>query len=212
MRIHDCQLLRYRDHTPRLVVRAVAMCAGVLLTISLAAAQSNQTAPKPSFDVVATALADYFASLKDYKPGDLISQSHVAGALAHVTDVTGWTVPYQKAIVDRSLADKSFIVTQLATPSGRTFMRSIARYPGAYSRLDRLSTISGGQQFTKDLISKKGGADMIEYLATTRGGHELGAMMAGVQQGVDLNKPTGRIYTADDLLAAVNWVYGKTAP
>jgi hypothetical protein len=29
-------------------------------------------------------------------------------------------------------------------------------------------------------------------------------MLAGAQQGVDLNKPTGRIYTANDLVAALH--------
>ncbi len=211
MRISHRQSLRHADHPPRRLVRAACLFIGVLAFSSLAAAQSSPPPQKPDFEVVAKALADYFASLKDYKSGDLVSQSLVDAALSHVTDTTGWTVPDQKAIVDRALPDKSFIVAQLATPSGRPFMRNIAKYPGSYSRLDRLSTISGGQQFIKDLISKKGGSDMIEYLATTRGGRELGTMMAGVQQGVDLNKPTGRIYTADDLQTALKQAYGKTS-
>jgi hypothetical protein len=209
MRISHRQSLRHPDHAPRRLVRAACIVFGVLAIGSLAAAQSSQPPQRPGFDVVTKALADYFASLKDYKPGDLVSQSRVDAALSHVTDATGWKVPDRKAIVDRALADKSFVVTQLATSSGRPFMRNIAKYPGSYSRLDRLSTISGGQQFIKDIIAKKGGSDMIEYLATTRGGRELGTMMAGVQQGVDLNKPTGRIYTADDLLAALKLAYGK---
>ena len=209
MRTHRCQLLRCRDHAPRQLVRATCICVGVLFSISPAAAQSNQAAPQPSFDVVVNALAEYFASLRDYRPGDLVSQSHVENALAHVTDVTGWTAPNQEAIVDRALADKSFLVAELATPRGRTFMRNVARYPGAYSRLDRLSTISGGQQFIRDMIARKDGYMMIEYLATTSGGKKLGAMMAGAQQGVDLNKPTGRIYTADDLLVALQRAYAN---
>jgi hypothetical protein len=54
---------------------------------------------------------------------------------------------------------------------------------------------------------------MITYMATTPGGKNLGAMMAGTPQGTDLNKPTGRLYTADDLLALVKKLYAiETAP
>ena len=35
-------------------------------------------------------------------------------------------------------------------------------------------------------------------------------MMAGTPNGTDLNLPTGRIYTADDLLAVVKKAYAKS--
>ena len=38
-----------------------------------------------------------------------------------------------------ALADNSFLVGELATPNGKKFMRKIAKSPGTYSRLDRLS-------------------------------------------------------------------------
>ena len=212
MRISNCQPLRIQDRAPSQLVRAAWALTGALLIGSIASAQSNQPGQRPSFDVVTKALTDYFASLKDYKAGDLVSQSHVARALERVTDATGWEVPNREAIVKLALADNSFLVAQLSTPGGRQFMRSIAKYSGTYSRLDRLSTISGGQQFIKDVMRKPGGSDIIQYMATTPGGHNLGTMMAGVKQGVDLNKPTGRIYTADDLLAQLKRAYGKATP
>ena len=171
-----------------------------------------EPAQRPKFAAVAAAAAEYFASLEDFQPTDLIRQSNVATALTHVTTATGWQVPEADAIVQRALADDSFVVKQLDTPNGRRFMRDIAKYPGTYSRLDRLTTISGGQQFTKDIIRAKGGAEMIEYMATAPGGHNLGTMMKGVKQGVDLNKPTGRIYTAGDLLAELKKAYDQSAP
>jgi hypothetical protein len=208
--------LRFLDRALGHLVRAVCVLTGLVLTSVPAAAQSSsaatQPAKRPSFHLVAQATAQYFATLQDYKTGDLISQSQVAAALAHIAGATGWDVPDGKALIERALADNSFLVAQFSTASGRPFMRKIARYPGSYSRLDRLSSISGGQQSIKDIMSKKGGSDMIEYMATTRGGRELGAMMAGAQQGVDLNKPTGRIYTADDLLNELKRVYAKTKP
>jgi hypothetical protein len=201
---------RIPDRGVRSLVRATCALAAVLLIASTAAAQSTQPAKRPSFDAVTKSLTNYFASLKDYRAGDLVSQSVVEGALAHVADTTGWKVSDQKEIVGRALADNSFLVSQLSTPGGRKFMRSLDKYGGSYPRLDRLSTVSGGQQFIKDMITRKDGYIMIEYLATTNGGRELGKMMAGAQHGVDLNKPTGRIYTADDLLNALKQSYGKS--
>jgi hypothetical protein len=203
---------RISDRASRRLVRATCALASVLLIASTAGAQTAAPAKQPSFEAVTKSLTDYFASLRDYRAGDLVSQSIVADALAHVTDKTGWNVPDQKEIVGLALADNSFLVTQLSTPAGRKFMRSLDKYGGSYPRLDRLSTISGGQQFIKDMTTRKDGYIMIEYLATTKGGHELGKMMTGVQHGVDLNKPTGRIYTADQLLAALQKSYGKTSP
>jgi hypothetical protein len=88
-------------------------------------------------------------------------------------------------------------------------MRKIARLPGAYSRLDRLSTIPRGKTIVRDLIRQPDGHKFIEYLATTQGGHNLGGMMDHARKGVDLNKPTGRIYTADDLVGVLKHIYKK---
>jgi hypothetical protein len=167
--------------------------------------------PTPKFADVAQAVAGHFQAQAGYQPGDLLSQPQVAAAL-EVAVAAGWNVPDRDKIVSRALADDSFLVRELSTPAGRKFMRKIARQPGAYSRLDRLSTISRGESVVRDLIKQKDGDKMIEYLATTRGGQNLGRMMAGAKRGVDLNKPTGRIYTADDLLAALKKLYNGSKP
>lgn len=192
--------------------RIAALCLLVLAGwLSLADRADAASAALPEFAAVSQAVADYFDSLRGHQPTDLVTQSQVAEALDAVAEV-GWDVPERDALVKRTLADGSFLVRELATPAGKKFMRNIARYPGAYNRLDRLSTISGGQKVVRQLIHEKGGYEMIEYMATTPGGHNLGKMMAGAQQGVDLNKPTGRIYTADDVVAALKKVYEETAP
>ena len=160
----------------------------------------------PAFADVARAVGAYFASLDDYKPGDLISRAQIDAALASVK-AADWEVPDAEKIAQLGLADNSFLVTRLATPAGRKFMRKIAGHPGGYPRLDRLTSISHGQAIVSDLIGRKGGHELIIYLATTKGGHELGQQMAATQQGVGLNQPTGRIYTADDLIAALKRVH-----
>jgi hypothetical protein len=88
-------------------------------------------------------------------------------------------------------------------------MRKIADQPGTYSRIDRLSTIPRGQQTIRDLVRMKDGDKLVDYMATTKGGRNMGGMLSGARGGVDLNKPTGRIYTADDLIAAIKAAIAK---
>ncbi len=118
-------------------------------------------------------------------------------------------VPDAARIVKLGLGDDSFLVRELSTAEGRKFMRKIAQEPGTYSRLDRLSTIPRGQSLIHDLVRQKDGDKLLEYLATTKGGQNMGGMMAQARGGVDLNKPTGRIYTADDLIAAIKTALSK---
>jgi hypothetical protein len=61
------------------------------------------------------------------------------------------------------------------------------------------------------LIRDPKGDDLITYLATTKGGHNLGKMMGGVRGGVDLNKPTGRIYTTNDLLTVLKKLHNEAS-
>jgi hypothetical protein len=196
----------------------VALTAVVASTLTDVAA--GQTAPAATaappaaakdggpmdFTLVVAAAQKHFASIKDLQPSDLLSQGQVSAALDAVRNV-GWEVAERDAILDRTLPDGSFLVKELATPAGRKFMRRLSRHRGAYSRLDRLSSIAGGQQIIHDLARQKNGDKLIEYLATTEGGQSLGRMAAGARQGVNLNKPTGRIYTADDLLVALETAF-----
>jgi hypothetical protein len=149
------------------------------------------------------AVERYFDSLPDYQPGDLVTRSQVAKALAKVAEA-GTKVPDAQRILSATLADSSFLAKELSTPAGRKFMRKVARHPGAFSRLDRLSTIPRGQTLVRDLVRGADGDKFIEYLTTTRGGRKLGSTLAGARQGADLNEPTGRIYTAEDLMAALD--------
>jgi hypothetical protein len=115
----------------------------------------------------------------------------------------GTKVPGAERILAATLADSSFLAKELSTTAGRKFMRKVARHPGAFSRLDRLSSISRGQAIVRDLIRSADGDKFIEYLTTTNSGRKLGSSLAGAQHGTDLNQPTGRIYTAEDLMAVL---------
>lgn len=202
------QRSRIRDRRQGVPVRAAAVFLCLLIGSWSIAAEPTVA---PEFTDVTRAVEAYFASLDDYEAGDLVSRSQIEEVLAGVKDV-GWDVPGAGQIVQRGLADNSFLVVQLSTPAGRKFMRKIATQPGAYARLDRLSSISHGRKIVSDLIHTKGGYELVIYLATTKGGHLLGQQMAATQNGVDLNKPTGRIYTADDLIAELRRRFEGRSP
>jgi hypothetical protein len=189
--------------------RRVAPVVACWLVVA-ASVRADQAA-MPKFGAVVAAIQAHFASSEVYRDGDLISRAQIEAALRSVEDA-GWKVPHGERVAAMGLADDSFLVRELATPAGQRFMRKIAGQPGTYSRLDRLTSIARGQSLVRDLIRKPGGDELVTYLATTGGGHNLGRSMAGLRDGVDLNKPTGRIYTADDLIAVLNIVYERTLP
>jgi hypothetical protein len=180
----------------------------MLVLLLAAAASAAQQPAMPEFAVVTTAVEGFIATLEDYQAGDLVTQSQIAQALDKVRDA-GWNVPEPDRIVQLALADDSFLARELSTPAGWKFMRRIARHQGAYARLDRLCSISRGETIVHDLVRQRDGHKLIEYLATTKGGRNLGGMLAGARHGQDLNKPTGRIYTADDLIAELERVYDE---
>lgn len=198
-------------HNP-LRVRTFARQCFLIFALLGAVVGGASAAPGPSspppFDKVIRALTNFFESIPDFQRADLLNQDQVTKALAAVADV-GWEPADSSEIIDRALPANSFLVGELATPDGKRFMRKIAKNPGTYSRLDRLSRLNQGQQVVSQLIGDVGGDVMITYLATTNSGHNMGKMLAATPGGTDLNLPTGRIYTADDLLAALKKSYAK---
>lgn len=168
-------------------------------------------APRPhSIDdrALTRAVESYFASQPGYQKGDLITRAQIEKVLAKL-EAAKVNVPEAASIVKLGLADDSFLVRELSTAEGRRFMRKIGQEPGTYSRLDRLSTMPRGQSLIHDLARQKDGDKMLDYLATTKGGQNMGGMMAQARGGVDLNKPTGRIYTADELIVAIKTALSK---
>lgn len=198
---------QFQDHLRAASVRALL---ALLAMLTCSPAKCAQAAKKPDFAKVAAAAGEYFATKRDYKDGDLISQQDIAAVLKNVAAI-GWEVPNEKDVVELALPDGSFLVRALATPSGKNFARKVARVAGGYPHLDRLSQIPRGEQTIRDLIRDPGGDKMIEYMATTKGGHNMSRMMAQVRDGVNLNKPTGRIYTSKELLDTLETIY-KASP
>jgi hypothetical protein len=183
-------------HFIRIVSRLFATLAYLVILTDFATAAPQ--AGRPDLGTVTQAIERWFDAQDDYEPGDLITRSQVKTVLAKLADA-GAAVPSSEKIAELALDDSSFIVRELSTTSGRKFMRNLAKDPGAFARLDRLTKVSGGEKLIRDLARDKGGDKLIEYMAT-KGGR---SMMSDVPGATDFNKPTGRIYTVDDLIAAV---------
>jgi hypothetical protein len=171
-------------------------------------------APRPhAMDdrAMAKVVEEFFAAQPGYEKDDLIWRSQIEKVVAKLVS-DGAKISNSADIGKRGLSDDSFLVREFATPNGKRFIRKVAAEPGAYSHLDRLSTIPRGETTIRDLMRTKDGDKMIQYLATTKGGKNMGSMMAQARGGVDLNKATGRIYTADDLIAALKEAMPKPKP
>jgi hypothetical protein len=177
------------------------------MTGSATGAQRTAT---PKDHVITQAVEWYFSTVPGYEKGDLITRSQIEKIIAKLESV-GVKVPNAADVVKLGLAEDSFLVRELSTAEGKRFMRKMGAHSGMYTNLDRLSTIPRGQTTVHDLIRQKDGDKFIQYLATTKGGQRMGDMMGQARGGTDLNKPTGRIYTADDLIAVLKSAVAKSA-
>jgi len=195
----------------RITHRGLMLLVYVITVAMSIGSSARAQQPPPDFITVSQLVQQHFSTFADYQAGDVISRSHVDAVMDGLRDI-GWEVPNRAAITQLVLPDNSFLISEFSTPAGKKFMRRLANQSGAYSRLDRLTSIARGKTIVRDLIRGKDGAKLIEYLATTKSGRNLGRMLGSAKAGVDLNKPTGRIYTADDLLAVLEAEHAKAFP
>ena len=192
---------------PILTRSAVALIALGIATNVVAQSQVLD----PAFQEVEAAVRQHFASAASRKPGDLVKRSD-AEQVFKVLAGLGWQPKEQPQIVDRFLADGSFLVRKLGTKRGTAFMRHVAKLPNGYDRLDRLSAISGGRKIISDLVKQKGGYELIQYLTTSQGGRNMGTQLERVPGGRNFNKPTGKIYTVDGFIQALRLAYEADPP
>jgi hypothetical protein len=181
---------------------AIVLLAATTATAAEPAPSSGKAKPIPPFAEVSQVVQRHFGTKPDYRSGDLITRDDVEPLLNRIMRM-GLPLSDAKRILEGVPAKDGFLAQQLATPGGRKFMRRISGYPNAYDRLDRLSRLPRGQKIVRELIKGPGGEKMIEYMTTARGGKELGRMLSDGPNGADFNSPTGRIYTADLLLASL---------
>jgi len=175
------------------------------VTAANAPAAAEQAKP-PSFAQVKSIVQKTLAADRDYRAGDLLCQSRVTKVLAQLKGA-GWDVTESRELLSRVPADNEFLVQVLRSKRGLSLMRRISGITAGYDRVDNLSRIPNGRGIVEKLIQGPDGYKLIEYLADSRGGKNLGQMLGRGDPNADLNRPTGRIYTEQQLLDALQKLY-----
>lgn len=175
--------------------------------------RANSGSTKVAWAKIDATVSGYFAAVPGHQAGDIISRNQVEPLLTKLAAM-GWKIPDAQGLLAKVPADSSWLVANLRTPRGKKFMRKIAAYPQGYDRTDRLSAISDGRKIVGALIQGPDGEEMIEYLTTTRTGKNSSKQLTAVPGGTDFDKPTGKLYTVDALLAELSALYkgGRSAP
>ncbi len=187
--------------TARIHLATAVLCFS-LFAVSVKTAWS---APKddakdfPKFNAFSAVVEDYFAGKKAYRPGDIISQGEVRDVFKKLKSM-GWDVADQEEIRDLVLPDSSYMVVQLRTKRGRPFMSGLAKTPAAYDRLERFLRLPLSKREFQGLLDGPDGYKMFEYMVTAPGGIVLGQQLSNIKEGRDFNKPTGHIYTVEQLV------------
>jgi hypothetical protein len=182
---------------------ALASLWAVFCGVRIAAAAGTTM---PSFDQVQKLVEKQLGTLADYRPGDIISQQQVAPIFDQLQRL-GWTVRDRAEILQLVPGENEFIVRQLRSPEGRTFMRQSNKYPLSFDRIDRLSQMDMGEKNVKAIIRGPDGYKLIQYMTSTPYGRNMGQMLSQDPHGADFNSPTGRLYTADAFLARLQQSY-----
>ncbi len=177
---------------------AIALLPGA--TLRAAGKDSKKNKPLPKFSTVETWVNQQLRSRSEYQDGDLITQSDVEAVFRKLAGA-GWKVADREQIEELLLADENPMVRELRTPAGRKFMRKVSPLPLGFDRVDRLVRLSDGPRLVRRLVKGPDGHKMLDYLTTQPGGKEMGQMLSRAPGGADFNRPTGRIYTAEQLLA-----------
>ncbi len=199
---------------------AYLLAFSCVLTIAtlVPAAETKKTEKKsaaelPKWDQLERAASAALRSREDYHPGDILARSEAQACFAKLAAL-GWEPAEAQELAAAVPGDDEFIVKRLRgknNKDGQRFMRHVAKYPEGYDRLDRMIRLPRGETITADLIHNPGGYQMVEYLATAQGGIEMGKMLSETPKGKNFNQPTGRIYTAEQLIARLKKSYASDA-
>lgn len=185
--------------------RAPLLMARISFAVCLAAACGSAIAaderPLLPWDVLAPAADRHFQSL-GIGPQDICTQGDVEKLLERI-DAAGWGTPYREQLLTPLLPADHFLVTFSRSEDGRRFLGEASKYPMLYDRLDRISEADGGKRTLTDVARLPNGA---RYARTKPGGFvpdlvDLLPKKDGFRAQVpDYGKPTGRVYTRDDVM------------
>ncbi|MDG2381168.1 MAG: hypothetical protein P8N76_05800 [Pirellulaceae bacterium] len=174
-----------------------AIVTGSLIIGSLSAAEKASPSQRPHPEEVRAFVVNFFSTLSDYQPGDLITKPQVDKLLtAMLKDAWIVTDKDRQQLMNRILGNDAFLAKELnATKRGRSFLKKIKSYPGGIDRLDKIAQMPRGKRDVHAMIYKiPNGDDWIKGMTTTAYGKRMGNSISR-WQGDDFNKKTGKLYT-----------------
>ncbi len=185
---------------------AVVVC---IAAAGAAAAEAPGMHSTPTWATIEKQFKEQFVTPPASVPGGIFTQADAAGFFDRLKKL-GWDVSDRSSITSLLLADNDALVGEMRNSSARGFAAQVQKMPGAYDKLDRLIRLPNGVNTVRDLARGKDGYKMIEYLSSTKGGAEMGKMLSKGSKD-DFNKPTGRLYTAEQFLARLRQSYEAAA-
>ena len=188
-------------------------CCAIVLMCGLCAADTAAAdrgdGRLSDFSKVKDLVQWHFSGRRDQTPGDILSRSNVEPILKQLR-LIGWVIPDQKSILNRVLRDDDYLVRQLRTTVGRKFMRNVREYSMIYDRMDRLTGLANGRKALQEMIKMPDGHKVMLQLTKKTDGQKRDPLLARVRTDANFDKPTGRIYTVEHLLAALKKSYDKS--
>lgn len=186
---------------------------GLVLGLVVVGTGSAHGATK-GFAAVERVIASEVSGWAGHRTGDLISKKDVNAILSALAR-NGWKVAESEDILKQTLPDNHVVVQTLRTPAGRVFMRKVANYRLIYDRLDRVSQVYGGRRLVRDLV-RLPDAERYAQMKPPRGVPDLRDLLPKTRSGrpeavKDYDKPTGRIYTVEQLTQRLRECYEKAS-
>ncbi|HTQ37856.1 MAG TPA: hypothetical protein VMJ32_02450 [Pirellulales bacterium] len=160
----------------------------------------------PSWEQVEKVVAQQLNSVADYQPGDLISRGLVDPLFDRFQGL-GWAVKDRLEIVGLVPSNNDIMVRQFRSGAGKDFMRQINQDPLGYDRVDQLDHVVLGPETVDALIATRDGYKKILNLGTSTAKQNQSWLIAPSLRGTNFNASTGRIYTAEQLLARLKKSY-----
>jgi hypothetical protein len=182
---------------------ATALFVGTCILYASVSLASEQTAANQwKTDKIEKFVTNFFSKVPGFQEGDLITKSETESLLQQINK-QGWVIKAEdrEAIMDRVLDDNSFMVKQLTTPKGRSFLNKIRNLPSGIDRVERISEMPKGKRDVEALIYRvPDGYKWIEALTVPRDGVRLNQNFKRTPYGKNMYKDTNRLYFAHQLI------------
>jgi hypothetical protein len=187
----------------------VPLLIALALAAPLAASDAKTPAdkPLPSFDAIKQIVERELAKRPFYQPGDLLSRSDLE-PIVDALQSQGWPIPTE-TFYDDVLPDSAPLVALLHSRSGRPFMRQVAGFPEVYDRLERMTWPYGGTKLLRQWMSDPEGVAHVKRLTTPEGIKQFERDFAQDDRSPNFGLPSGKIHTADELLAELKRVHAQ---